>query len=435
MDNKIKKEKHTGLNKDHISRGGFATVLCLLICLPIFIQPPIVRGDSVPYPVLGQVTSCDNSSSFVGANVTVMDPQTGVVKYAIVSSEGFFVVTFGNFMGPDEWYHGDPLMVWVNGTGEYEMWQGSHVTQFDKSIIPPHQVNITVCYNDTTPPETNHQIDGLLGNQEWYTSNVTVTLNASDDFSGVLSIYYKIGNASVQKYDTPFTLTKEGIETITYFSVDKAGNNETIKTIAIKIDKTAPETGCLPTPLNPQGNNGWYTSTVTVLLTPSDNTSGVNMTWYRLDNKDWQSYEDSLDLYTDGNHTLEYYSRDHAGNIETSHTLNIKIDTQHPQITLKKPLKNTLYILDRELIHLPFKTVIIGKISLETQVSDTPSGIEKVLFYVDDTLAYTATREPYEWIFNEKTLFAPNHTVMATAVDRAGNATETDKQDILYFNL
>ena len=157
------------------------------------------------------------------------------------------------------------------------------------------------------------------------------------------------------------------------------------------------------------------------------------MTWFRLDKTDWQDYRDSLDLQVDGNHTLEYYSRDYAGNIETTRVLNIKIDTQHPHIYLKKPLKNTLYILDRELIHLPFRTIIIGKITLETQVSDIPSGIEKVLFYVDDTLQYTDTHEPYEWIYTEKNLFFPCHTVMMKAVDTAGNITETDKQDIWYF--
>jgi len=420
---------------NHKYRWTCSIMLCLLACVPIFIQIPQTIGDSVPYPILGLVTSCDNTSSFVGATVTVLDPLTGVVRYDTVSSDGIFLVTFGNFMGPDEWYHGDPLMVWVNGTGDYDKWQGRLVTTFDKNRAPPHQVNITLCYNDTLPPETHHRIDGLLGDQGWYVSNVTVTLNASDDFSGVLFIYYKIENESFQNYSSPFTLTREGRQAITYFSVDKTGNNETIRTIDIKIDKTVPETGRVVTPLNPQGNNGWYTSSVTVLLTPRDNTSGVNMTWYRLDNNDWQIYEEPLDLHVDGNHTLEYYSHDYAGNIETTQSVTIKIDTQHPHITLKKPIKNTLYILDRELIHLPFRTVIIGKITLEAQVSDSPSGIEKVFFYVDDTLKYTDTREPYEWIYAETTLFSPYHTVMIKAVDMAGNTTETDKQDIWYFNL
>jgi hypothetical protein len=435
MGTKMKKEKHIGVQDNNKVRCGFFVVLILLACLPIFIQLPQVTGDSTPYPLLGLVTSCDDTLSYVGATVTVLNPRTGVVRYDTVSSEGYFLVTFGNFMGPDEWFHGDSLRVWVNGTGDYAGWQGSLVTQFDKNKIPPHRVNITLCYNDTIPPETNHLIEGLLGYHEWYVSNVSVTLNASDDFSGVLSIYYKIDTASFHNYSSPFTLTGEGIKTITYFSVDRAGNNETMKTIDIKIDKTVPETGCVLTPSSPQGTNGWYTSSVNVLLTPNDKTSGVNMTWYRLNKKEWQGYGDSLHLEMDGTHTMEYYSCDYAGNRETTRSLNIKIDTQHPYITLKKPLKNTLYILDRELIHLPFRTVIIGKITLETQVSDNPSGIEKVLFYVDDTLHYTDTHEPYDWIYNEKTQFSPYHTVMIKAVDMAGNTTETDTQDIFYFNI
>jgi hypothetical protein len=150
MDTKRKKEKRKGVTMNHRYRWGCPIVLCLLACFPIFIQLPQTTGDSVPYPVLGLVTSCDDTLSFVGANVTVLDPVTGVVRYDTVSGDGIFLVTFGNFMGPDEWYHGDPLMVWVNGTGDYDKWQGHRVTQFDKNRAPPHQVNITMCYNDTT---------------------------------------------------------------------------------------------------------------------------------------------------------------------------------------------------------------------------------------------------------------------------------------------
>ena len=44
--------------------------------------------------------------------------------------------------------------------------------------------------NDTTPPVTTHNLDPPEPNglNDWYVSDVTVTLNATDDLSGVKEI-------------------------------------------------------------------------------------------------------------------------------------------------------------------------------------------------------------------------------------------------------
>ncbi len=153
------------VRKTRMYPGGMCCLFGVLIAVSVsfFAVVPPASGDSNPYPVFGKVTSCDDTSSFVGANVTVMNPHTGVVRYSTVSSNGYFSVTFGNPMGPDEWYHGDSLMVWVNGTGEYRDWQGSSVTQFDRNRAPPHWINITLCSTAERIPSPPENLSASLG--------------------------------------------------------------------------------------------------------------------------------------------------------------------------------------------------------------------------------------------------------------------------------
>ncbi len=93
---------------------------------------------------------------------------------------------------------------------------------------------------DTTPPTTTHTLAGTLGNDDWYISNVTITLVATDDVSGVDTIFIKIDGGSWTAYVAPVVVSVDGEHTVNYYAVDKAGNEETEKTVNFKKDKTPP---------------------------------------------------------------------------------------------------------------------------------------------------------------------------------------------------
>ena len=95
---------------------------------------------------------------------------------------------------------------------------------------------------DLTAPETTAVATGNSGNDGWYMGDVNVTLNAQDDGSGILETRYSLDNGqSFAVYIAPILITEEGIKNILYYSVDKAGNNEAVKSLEIKIDKSPPE--------------------------------------------------------------------------------------------------------------------------------------------------------------------------------------------------
>ena len=157
----------------------------------------------------------------------------------------------------------------------------------------------------------------------WNNTDVTVTFTCNDALSGV---------------DTcagPFTVTGEGSNlSATGNATDKAGNSASTTVSGIKIDRTAPVTTA-----NAPG--GWNNASVDVILSASDALSGVNATYYKVDGGSTQS-GGTATISGDGEHTLEYWSADHAGNEETVKTATINIDQTAPGITFTQdPVTNS----------------------------------------------------------------------------------------------
>ncbi len=94
--------------------------------------------------------------------------------------------------------------------------------------------------NDITPPVTTYSASGTGGAGTWYTSSVTVTLSATDDSSGVAVIHFRTDGGSWQSYSGPFTFQADGSHAIDYYSTDYSGNNETLRSVTVRIDGTAP---------------------------------------------------------------------------------------------------------------------------------------------------------------------------------------------------
>jgi hypothetical protein len=117
--------------------------------------------------------------------------------------------------------------------------------------------------------------------------------------------------------------------TIGYYSLDIAGNYETIRTFVVPAqDTAAPMTTAL---LHPTGHNGWHASPVSVTLVATDTLSGVDATLYRLNNGSWQMYLNPFVISADGNHQLDFYSLDNAGNVEVLQTVAIRVDRVLPE--------------------------------------------------------------------------------------------------------
>ena len=106
---------------------------------------------------------------------------------------------------------------------------------------------IIVSNDDTTPPVTTHYVDPATpnGDNGWYVNDVEVTLDATDDMSGVKEIRYRIGGGSWQTisgHHGTFMIDEDGDNIlIEYYAVDNAGNEEDINSFTIDMDQTVPD--------------------------------------------------------------------------------------------------------------------------------------------------------------------------------------------------
>jgi hypothetical protein len=136
---------------------------------------------------------------------------------------------------------------------------------------------------DSTPPITFDDYDGL-----WHNTDYFINLNATDDLSSIAEIYYRINEEPTKNLSVagqPYITTEGANNTLEYWSVDNAGNEEVPHKIltGIKLDKTVPTIG---TPSRIPEGDVEPDQKVKVLVNVTDSLSGIkNVTLsYNLNN-------------------------------------------------------------------------------------------------------------------------------------------------------
>ncbi|MBB6447293.1 OmpL47-type beta-barrel domain-containing protein [Bacillus benzoevorans] len=163
---------------------------------------------------------------------------------------------------------------------------------------------------------------------EWTNQNPVVTLSAMDNETGVANTYYSLNDSDFIE-GTSFTVEEEGVHKVSFYSVDKVGNKESIQTIYIKVDQTAPVTNISDTPSG-------FTQPVTLKLDSTDAQSGVKKTFYSINGSEYEEGT-SFTVDKEGINQVSYYSTDQAGNIEKAQMLEVKIDKMTPTTTSDAP--------------------------------------------------------------------------------------------------
>ena len=140
--------------------------------------------------------------------------------------------------------------------------------------------------DDTTPPVTTYTLDppepdGLNG---WYVSDINITLNATDDMSGVKEIHYSINGVwgVIEGSNGTFVVTNDGWDIeIKYWAIDNTGNVEPKNTIMplINMDKTPPRGS-----FNYEfGHNSLYGWILILSMNATDHPSGMNRVEFYMD--------------------------------------------------------------------------------------------------------------------------------------------------------
>ncbi|ASR34964.1 glucose dehydrogenase [Prauserella marina] len=99
--------------------------------------------------------------------------------------------------------------------------------------------NIQIKELDVTPPVTEASFSEP-GTGGWHQGEVPVTLEATDEGSGVERIEWRLGDGEWTTYSEPVVISGDGEHSLLYRAVDVAGNVEADKAATVSIDGTKP---------------------------------------------------------------------------------------------------------------------------------------------------------------------------------------------------
>ncbi|QIG38267.1 hypothetical protein G5T42_01225 [Microbacterium sp. 4R-513] len=228
---------------------------------------------------------------------------------------------------------------------------------------------------------------------DWSTNDVPVDWSCTDALSGVAS-------APVNS-----TVAGEGDNlSATASCTDVAGNTVTKTVAGIRIDRSAPTTAA--SAADPLAS-GWYGQPVKVTLTGADNLSGVVATTYTVNGGAEQIYTGPFEVNTDGVHTIRFWSRDAAGNVETAGApIVLKVDLTAPTTTVINPISPAS------------GWFVTSGIPVAFEAADAHSGVAATYYTIDGGEVHTYG-EPFT-----ADLSTGTHTITYWSVDLTGNVEE-----------
>ena len=323
--------------------------------------------------------------------------------------------------GNNDWYLSDVIFNVIDGSDEIS---GHKITTSTHTSITSNTngTNVVVTtmdnagnqatrtysikVNKNEPVEGTLIVDGKLGNNNWYVSDVNLSVR---DVSGVTSTLniYKID------YDTT------GTEVIMTSTNDITGLSKTTK-YTIKVDKTKPIAGLL-TIDGVKGENGWYISDVNIKLGDgTDSTSGI--------------YTNNVNVTSITNETngtsVIVTTTDNAGNISTTEQI-IKIDKTKPTPgtlnVIGEKGTNDWYVSDLSFTINDGSDSLSGHASTTSNISSITSNTDSkiVTITTKDMAGNTATKDYTFKVDKNAPTITPKYTTVTI-----GSISETDVSDL-----
>jgi hypothetical protein len=235
---------------------------------------------------------------------------------------------------------------------------------------------------DTIMPTSMASLSGTKGNNDWFVSNVLVSIAAADTGSGVKEIRYNLDNGVEQLVSgatAGFSVSGDGYHAISYRAIDNA-NNQVSNSVSFKIDSISPVvTGVVHTQPNA---NGWYNENVTVHFNATDANSGIASVT-----------PDTIIINEGAGQVVTGTAADAAGNSASYVVSGINVDKTAPKIVITGISNGATY----KLGHVP-----------------------TALFTATDAISGVASSRGKRTGGNDDGL--GRFTYTATATDKAGNS-------------
>jgi hypothetical protein len=290
------------------------------------------------------------------------------------------------------------------------------VDTFPKSDLTEHWPDIT---NDTTLSYTGWVTEVAYPNRNPRGTGKNVTINT------IVRVEYRIdsgawlntssNDGSFDEYGEVFSFTTEplssGTHDIEVQATNSVNNTETsFDKDTITVDATPPITNLsYSSPNYVSGATVYVSRETSFTLAASDTVTGVANTYFKLESGIWMQYGGSLTFSgtSDGLHTLSFYSKDMAGNRETTKSFSFVMDNTAPTISLILPSNES--------------AVALSSVNVSWAGLDNGSDVATYEIRIDAE-NYVNTGLSTSHIFSG--LVEGNHSVYIKSVDNLGNINE-----------
>ena len=211
--------------------------------------------------------------------------------------------------------------------GSRIIWRVIAIDNAGNYAVSGERVCQVVEKRDVNPPVTEAIYEDV-----WHKADFTITLKASDDLSGVAETYYRINDGAVKRVsvDGHPLITVEGANnTLEYWSVDNAGNEEAHKLlVGIKLDKSRPVANA--------GEDRKVNVGDTVVFDATSSTDNIGIASYEWDFGDGErgSGAKVTHVYKKaGAYTVTLTVKDYAGNVGT-HSITVTVVEAFPTMLI-----------------------------------------------------------------------------------------------------
>jgi hypothetical protein len=231
------------------------------------------------------------------------------------------------------------------------------------------------------------------------------------------------GVACTPPYSVSWTLTA-GSHTAYAKAYDFGGNVTNSATVPFTVSDTTPPSVSITQPVNGSVARG----VISVEASASDNVGVIRVEFYKDSDPAPFATVTTAPFSTpwntasvvDGAHSLTATAYDAAGNSAVSASVSVAVDNTAPTVSLTAPADGA--------------TVSGTNVAISASASDGMA-IQQVEFYRDGSvLLGVDSTSPYSITWNSTTVANGSHTLMAQALDTAGNAATSASRTITVSN-
>jgi hypothetical protein len=244
---------------------------------------------------------------------------------------------------------------------------------------------------DNTSPVTKYNIS-RDEHKDIISAHSTIELTSEDKGIGLQKIVFKIDDGNEYTYQHPLraSMLSQGEHTVTYYAIDKVGNQEKAQVYTFYIDKTPPTIIEEVIGKSFFANGKEFSSGKAQLkLTAFDNKAGVKEIRYSINNGEYQTYTKPVFLtQSSGNLIIKTYAVDNVNNQSTSQIANQK--TTIPYIDLSGP--SLSHSISGPKFNTRDTTFINSQSKIILKATDVEAGVNRIEYSINggNSIVYDA---------------------------------------------